>query len=74
MKRITVTVGTVTFAMKARKLLARKGIASQVVRVNSSDMGCIHGLEFKETDMFGVASTLKENGIPYSVYSRNGLP
>lgn len=68
MKKITVTVRTVTYAMKARKLLRYKGVLADIVKIDGSESGCSHGLTFDEIHMFTVASTLKENRIPYSVY------
>jgi hypothetical protein len=54
--------------MKARKLLRYKGVLVDIVKIDGSESGCSHGLTFDEIHMFTVASTLKENRIPYSVY------
>lgn len=64
------TFSTVTYAIKARKLLLRAGINARVVRTDGSAEGarCVHGLEVDRTDYFRVLLILKENGISYSVY------
>ena len=64
------TFSTVTYAIKARKLLARSDISARVVKVdgNARGAGCVHGLEVGRDDYFRVLMLLKENGISYSVY------
>jgi hypothetical protein len=54
--------------MKVRKMLIKRGVQNvSVVKVDASDKGCVHGVEFNEFDMFTVISVLKENGIKYSI-------
>ena len=68
MKRITVTVDNVTYALKVRKLLIKRGILNvSVVKVDATQSGCIHGVEFNEYDFFNVISVLRENDIKYSI-------
>lgn len=69
MKKITVTVGAVTYAIKARNLLSRGGIRSKLVKIDSSasSPGCTHGLEISENDLYDLAALLREHGIGYSV-------
>ena len=64
------TVGSVTYAMKARKLLLRGGIRSKLVKVNGDNMsmGCNHGLEIDKDDFYSAAVILKENRIAFSVF------
>ena len=66
-----VTVGTVTYAIKLRKLLLREGIRSKLVKVDAREnkSGCIHGVEVENKDFYHVISILKSNGISYSVYN-----
>ena len=68
---IIVTVGTVTYAIKLRKLLLREGIRSKLVKVDSSKNkgGCTHGVEVENRDFYRTVSILKNNGIAYSVYN-----
>lgn len=71
MNRRTITVGSVTYAHKARRLLQRKGINSRLVKIDSarSKNGCTHGIELAEKDFYNVIMELKNAGIEYTVYS-----
>ncbi len=64
------TFSTVTYAIKARKLLAKADINAHVVRMDGTaeGAGCVHGLEVDRADYFKVLLILKENGISYTVY------
>lgn len=66
-----VTVGAVTYAIKARKLFLRRGIQSKLVKVDSgkTQNGCTHGVEIDNVDFYAAIKILKDNGIAYSVYS-----
>ena len=70
MNNITVTVGSVTYAIKLRKLLSRKGIQSKLVKVEDvkGGLGCTHGVRIKSTDFLSAVVIMRENGINYSVY------
>lgn len=70
MKKITVTVGSVTYAIKLRKLLLREGIASRLVKVDNTEdkTGCSHGVEISGEDFYKAVVIMRENGIDYSVY------
>ena len=69
MNKTIVTVETVTYAMKARKLLLRSGIQSKLIKTDSQDSvsGCRHGLEISSSDYFETVKILGENGIKFSV-------
>ena len=69
MNKTIVTVETVTYAMKARKLLLRSGIQSKLIKTDSQDSkkGCRHGLEISNKDYFETVKILGENGIKFSV-------
>lgn len=68
----TITVGSVTYAHKARHLLQHKGINSRLVKVSpeASVNGCTHGIEFRTDDFYNVVMELKNAGIEYSLYSK----
>ncbi|MBO5907193.1 MAG: DUF3343 domain-containing protein [Clostridia bacterium] len=72
MNTITVTVGSVTYAIKARKILARMGIKSKLVKANNTETapGCTHGIEISEEHLYTLISALKERGINYNVVPR----
>lgn len=70
MNKTIVTVGSVTYAIKARNLLSRGGVRSKLVKVESkkSKNGCTHGVEFNTVDFYRAVVILKENNLSYSVY------
>ena len=72
MNRRTITVGSVTYAHKAKRLLQQKGINSRLVKIDAarSRGGCTHGLEFDSADFYNVVMELKNAGIEY-VYIPN---
>ena len=65
-----ITLGSVTYAMKARRLLIREGIRSRPVKVlpENTDNGCTHGLVIASARFFDAVVVLKKHDIPYSVY------
>lgn len=67
MKKDILTIPTVTLALKAKKLLSKKGITASVVHFNSNENknGCSYGIEFDINDYFSVLSILKESEIPH---------
>ena len=68
----TITVGSVTYAHKARHILQHRGINSRLVKVDpeTSANGCTHGIEFRAADFYNVVMELKNAGIEYSLYSK----
>lgn len=73
MNKITITVGSVTYAIKSRKLLSGNGIPSKLVKIDAllSKNGCTHGLEISKNHFLDAVMILKTNGIPYSVNGDN---
>ncbi len=71
MNTTTLTVGSVTYAIKVRKLLERSGVKSKLVKVDSSKSksGCIYGIQVQTAFFYDTVNILKNNGINYSVYS-----
>ena len=67
MNTITITVGSVTYAHKARRLLQQRGINSRLVKIDAtrSKGGCTHGIEFGATDFYNGGMELKKAGIEY---------
>lgn len=73
MKTAVITVGSVTYALKAKKLLAREGLTAKLVKADPSDKGgsgCTYGLEFPARDFYTVASILRSAGIYYQIYEK----
>lgn len=73
LNKIVLTVGSATYAIKARKLLLRVGIDAKNVKLAADNsLGCTHGIEISESDMFAAAAALIEAGVSYKVY-RGGI-
>ena len=72
MKQTTLTVGSVTYALKAKKALAGIGIKSKLIKVDSSDrkVGCEYGIEFPSVYFLDAVAELKKENINYSLYSQ----
>lgn len=72
MKTTVITVGSVTYAIKAKKLLLREGLSARLVKngSESSARGCMHGIEIPTKDFFGAAAVLRDAGIPYQAYEK----
>lgn len=71
----TITVDSVTYAIKAKKLLERRGIRCKLIKVNSSAVsnGCNYGISIASSLFYDAVLVLKNNGIVYSVYTGNGI-
>ena len=71
MKKTTVTLDSVTYAIKLRKLLSKAKIKSRLIKVSDGAKlgGCAHGVEFDEEYFYDAVVIMKENGINYSLYN-----
>ncbi len=71
MATTTITVGSVTYALKVKKILQHIKIKSKLIKVDSSKTksGCEYGIEIPSLLFFDVVSELKARGINYAVYS-----
>ena len=68
MKRILLTVESITYAMKARKLLNSQGISATVIKNDGAkNEGCRYGVEISSGEMMEAAKIMRENGIKYTV-------
>ena len=72
MKKTTVTLDSVTYAIKLRKLLSKAKIKSRLIKVSDGAKlgGCAHGVEFDEEYFYDAVVIMKENGINYSLYTK----
>ena len=70
LNKTTITVGSATYAMKAKRVLQRMKIRTKLVKVDAarSKNGCTHGLEFASEDFFSVVMGLNNAGIEYFIY------
>jgi hypothetical protein len=66
MEERILTVGTVTQAIRARKLLAAAGIGARLIKGTSGARGgCAYGLSVRATDMQQAVRLLQENDIVF---------
>ncbi|MBR2465654.1 MAG: DUF3343 domain-containing protein [Clostridia bacterium] len=72
MKTSVFTVGSVTYAIKAKRLLAREGLTSKLVKTDASKStgGCAYGIEFPTKDLYAAASIMRSAGIYYQHYEK----
>ena len=75
MNNTTLTVGSVTYAIKARRLLLHAGINARTVKVEVDERGsgCVHGIVIPTSRFFDAVVILKENGIDYSLLGSGGI-
>ena len=68
----TVTVSSVTYAIKVKKILNGMKINARIVKVGSSkpNGGCEYGVEFQNVYFYDVIAKLKELGLEYSIYKQ----
>lgn len=67
MNRIIINVGSVTYAIKLRKMLMRLGIESRQVKTQSDIYGCMHGIEISRNYLYTAVSIMKQSGINYTI-------
>lgn len=61
-----IVIGSVTYAIKAKKSLEQKGIRARVVKASQKESsGCTYALEIEATDRFRIYSHLDEIGVSY---------
>ncbi len=72
MNNMTVTVSSVTYAIKAKKLLQRAKIQSKLVKLDAdkNEHGCSYGVEFPSDAFYDAVMELKKHEIPYHVLNK----
>ena len=71
MNKITISLGSVTYAIKAQKLLSGIKIHSKLIKLDAVKKadGCIYGLIVAPEDYPNAAMALKKEGIAFSISS-----
>ena len=60
--------GSATYAMKAKRLLAKEGVACTLIKqAGRKTEGCNHALQISSADSFRATLLLRDAGIPYRV-------
>ena len=69
MDKTVLVIGSVTYAIKARRVLSRAGIQSKVIKTDVTDKNssCTHGIEITANDLYSAVVALKNAGISYSL-------
>lgn len=66
MEECVLTIGTVTQAIRARKLLTAAGIGARLIKnTGTAKTGCAYGLSVRAADMPQAMRVLGEGGIAY---------
>ena len=61
-----IVIGSVTYAIKAKKEIASRGVFARVVKASQKQSkGCSYGLEIEAKDRMRVYAVLDELGIAY---------
>ena len=73
MNKTTISLGSVTYAIKAQKLLSGKKIHSKLIKLDTgqSASGCIYGLVISSPDYLNAVMELKKEGIAFSLYPQS---
>ena len=68
MANCLITLHSVTYSLKAQRLLSEQGIAAQTVKLGSpyAQRGCTHGIRLDCRSRREAEKLLVRNGIPYS--------
>ena len=67
MSKTVLTLGSVTYAIKSRKLLVKSGIKSKLIKIDSTG-GCTYGIEFDRDKFYTVVKILRDADLEYKVY------
>lgn len=72
LENTVITLSSITYAMKAKKLLSRAGIRSELIKVDSSKSkkGCAFGLEIPTSRFYDAVAELRRYNFDYAVYPK----
>lgn len=67
LKKAVITLESMTYGLKAKKVLSTKGIISKLIKISSDfkDSGCTYGLELEYKNLFIAKKILKDAEIPF---------
>ena len=66
-----ITVGSVTYAIKLKRLFSREGIPTRLIKIDATDVGCTHGLEIPEKNFYSAVVIMKKYNVNYSIVAKN---
>ena len=68
MKDITIILGSITKASRAKKILSGVGITAELIKSSNSDTGeCLHVIRINNGDMYRAAMILRKHNMDYTV-------
>ena len=72
LNKTAISLGSVTYAMRAHKLLSGIKIHSKLVKLDAgkSADGCIYGIIISSANYPDAVMELKKEGIPFSLFSK----
>ena len=72
LKTTVFAVGSITYAIKAKKLLSSEGIVAKLVKTNpeKTEHGCAYGIEFPQKDLLSAANAMRSANIYYQLYEK----
>ncbi|MBQ1244865.1 MAG: DUF3343 domain-containing protein [Clostridia bacterium] len=62
----TIKVGSITYAMKARKALSNISISAKISKITAVN-GCEYSIQFPASEYYSVIAELKKHNIKYEV-------
>ena len=70
MKKRLIKIGSITYAMKTKKILSSIGVRVRVIKTSSDSNGCAYSIEIQEEQLYTVIAELKRLGIDYELSSK----
>lgn len=72
MRKVLITIGSVTLAGKAKKILLRGGIKSKLTKTDAhiSAQGCLYALEIDKNSIYDAVRILRENNITATLHEK----
>ncbi len=67
MEKKLIKIGSITYALKARKALLSIGVRTRLIKTSSDSNGCAYSIEFSEEQLYTVIAELKRQGIDYEL-------
>lgn len=63
MENERILVGSISYAIKAKRLLSKEGIFANIVKETDRGEGCSYGISFPKRDEYRVQTILSFSGI-----------
>jgi len=63
MEKGNVLVGSISYAIKAKRLLAKEGISAELIKETDHSSGCSYGLSYEARDSYRIFAVLSAAGI-----------